>query len=283
VWIGKDKKTLRTAENFLISVGGRPNYPDTPGVRECCITSDDIFSLDHPPGKTLVVGASYIALECAGFLKAFGFDVTVMVRSILLRGFDQQIAKMIGIHMQEQGIQFIFEQIPTEYKKLDSGKILATWNGGSDEFDTVLLAIGRYPDLEKVNLAATGVAVNPKSGKIIAKNEQTNVEHIYALGDCLDGVPELTPSAIQAGRLLARRLYGGGTKLMDYHNIATTVFTPLEYGVVGLSEETAIDRYGEANIEVYHVHWKPLAWAIVEKEEETLPYVKIICNKLGWS
>ena len=84
---------------------------------QCCISSDDIFSLDHPPGKTLVVGASYIALECAGFLKAFGnevrkrifcfnsflsgFDVTVMVRSILLRGFDQQIAKMIGIYMQE--------------------------------------------------------------------------------------------------------------------------------------------------------------------------------------
>lgn len=55
-----------------------------------------MFSLSSPPGKTLVVGASYIALECAGFLNELGFDTTVMVRSILLRGFDQQIANRIG-------------------------------------------------------------------------------------------------------------------------------------------------------------------------------------------
>jgi pyruvate/2-oxoglutarate dehydrogenase complex dihydrolipoamide dehydrogenase (E3) component len=84
----RGKKTTHTADKFLISVGGRPNYPDIPGAKEvipclfflsenlflfqCCISSDDIFSLDRPPGKTLVVGASYIALECAGFLKAYG-------------------------------------------------------------------------------------------------------------------------------------------------------------------------------------------------------------------
>ena len=60
-----------------------------PGAAEYGITSDDIFSLTTPPGKTLVVGASYVALECAGFLAGLGYDVTVMVRSIFLRGFDQ--------------------------------------------------------------------------------------------------------------------------------------------------------------------------------------------------
>ena len=60
-----------------------------PGATEYGITSDDIFSMTTPPGKTLVVGASYVALECAGFLAGLGFDVTVMVRSIFLRGFDQ--------------------------------------------------------------------------------------------------------------------------------------------------------------------------------------------------
>ena len=60
-----------------------------PGAAEYGITSDDIFSLTTPPRKTLVVGASYVALECAGFLAGLGFDVTVMVRSIFLRGFDQ--------------------------------------------------------------------------------------------------------------------------------------------------------------------------------------------------
>lgn len=66
------------------------------------------------------------------------------------------------------------------------------------------------------------------------------------------GRPELTPVAIQAGKLLAQRLYNSGKTEMDYDNVATTVFTPLEYGCCGLSEETAIERYGEDKIEVIH-------------------------------
>lgn len=58
----------------------RLQYPDVPGARELCITSDDIFSLPEAPGKTLVVGASYIAMECAGFLAAMGFDTTMVRR-----------------------------------------------------------------------------------------------------------------------------------------------------------------------------------------------------------
>lgn len=66
----------------------------------------------------------------------------------------------------------------------------------------------------------------------------------------LQGKPELTPVAIQAGKLLAQRLYNNGKIEMDYDNVATTVFTPLEYGCCGLSEETAIERFGEDKIEV---------------------------------
>jgi pyruvate/2-oxoglutarate dehydrogenase complex dihydrolipoamide dehydrogenase (E3) component len=71
-----------TAKHFIIAVGGRPKYPDIPGAKEYCITSDDLFSLQHHPGKTLLVGASYIALECAGFLAGIGVDSTIMVRML---------------------------------------------------------------------------------------------------------------------------------------------------------------------------------------------------------
>ena len=64
---------------MLLATGGRPRYPDIPGAKEYGITSDDIFSLPYHPGKTLLVGASYIALECAGFLAGLGIDATVMV------------------------------------------------------------------------------------------------------------------------------------------------------------------------------------------------------------
>lgn len=77
-----------TADKIVIAVGGRPSYPNIPGDKEFGITSDDIFSLKKSPGKTLCIGASYIALECAGFLNGLGYKTSVMVRSILLRGFD---------------------------------------------------------------------------------------------------------------------------------------------------------------------------------------------------
>ena len=69
--------TTLTADAFIVCTGGRPRYPDIPGAIEHCITSDDLFSLKSAPGKTLVIGGGYVALECAGFLSGIGFDTTV--------------------------------------------------------------------------------------------------------------------------------------------------------------------------------------------------------------
>ena len=70
----------------MIAVGGRPTIPaEFDSIKEHVLTPDDIFMKKTPPGKTLVIGASYVALECAGFLSGLGYDTTVMVRSILLR------------------------------------------------------------------------------------------------------------------------------------------------------------------------------------------------------
>lgn len=106
-----------------------------------------------------------------------------------------------------------------------------------------------------------GVELAP-SGKIAAVCEQTNVSHIFALGDVLESRQELTPVAIQAGQLLMRRLYGGASLQMDYDSVPTAVFTPLEYGCVGLSEEEAVAAHGEENVEVYISYFKPLEWQV---------------------
>lgn len=120
---GKDQKTV-TADKIIIAVGGRPSYPGITGDKEFGITSDDFFSLKKNPGKTLVIGASYVALECAGFLTGLGYDTTVMVRSILLRGFDQDMAKCIGEHMELLGTKFINESTPSSLAKSDpNGRI----------------------------------------------------------------------------------------------------------------------------------------------------------------
>ena len=283
------KVSVITGEKIVIAVGGRPNYPGVPGDKEFCVTSDDIFGLPKSPGKTLVIGASYIALECAGFLAGLGYDVTVAVRSIFLRGFDQEIANHIVGHMERHGVKFMRGAVPEKFEKDGDGRILASMRAGDavtqDAFDTVLLAVGRYALTRDLGLESAGVTVNAKTGKIDAVDEQTNVPHIYAIGDVLESRQELTPVAIQAGRMLAQRLYNGSTKSMDYNTVATTVFTPLEYGCVGMAEEHAVEAYGEDNLEVYHTYFKPLEWQMnhdehdgVAHREDNSCFIKVICH-----
>jgi len=175
-----------TASRFLVAVGGRPAPLSCEGA-ELAISSDDVFSLEKSPGKTLCVGASYISLECAGFLATLGIDVTVAVRSILLRGFDRECADKIDAYMVEHGVKFKREVTPSKLEKLESGQIKVTFSDGSeDTYDTVLAAVGRLADTEKLGLDKVGVKTNPKNRKIIADYEQSSCPNIYAIGDVLD-------------------------------------------------------------------------------------------------
>eukprot|EP00824_Muranothrix_gubernata_P022142 TRINITY_DN516_c0_g1_i1.p1 TRINITY_DN516_c0_g1~~TRINITY_DN516_c0_g1_i1.p1 ORF type:complete len:491 (-),score=119.20 TRINITY_DN516_c0_g1_i1:183-1655(-) len=272
-----------TGKYFLIACGGRPRFPGVPGDKEHCISSDDLFSLPTPPGKTLCVGASYISLECAGFLTALGYDTTVMVRSILLRGFDQQMAELVGEEMEKRGTRFIREAVPTSVEKTETGQLKVTFNhkGRVKErvWDTVLFAVGRDATTAPLHLEKAGVVSDPKTGKILCDEyDRTNVPHIFAVGDCRLGTPELTPVAIHAGKLLSGRLFGSRTTLMDYTTIPTTVFTPLEYGACGLSEEKAEELHGKENIEVYHTYYTPLEFSVPHRGTNSC-YVKLVCNK----
>jgi len=289
-----DKKGVEktyVADTFLISVGGRPRYPDIPGAKEYGVTSDDIFSLPYNPGKTLCVGASYIALETAGFLAGTGIDTTVMVRSILLRGFDNQLAEMVGEHMTEHGVRFLRGWVPTEVKLIEEAKdgkaprllVRAKESSGDqeweEEFNTVVFAIGRDPCTADLKLENAGVEISEKTGKVLTNEaDQTNVSNIYSVGDTAENRPELTPVAILAGRLLARRLYAGIKTLTDYDIVPTTVFTPMEYGCVGLSEEKAIEKYGKDALEIYHSHFQALEHSLPKRDQNRC-YSKLICVK----
>ncbi|XP_066925765.1 thioredoxin reductase 1, cytoplasmic-like [Clytia hemisphaerica] len=281
------KEETVTARNIVLATGGRPIYPDVPGAKECCITSDDIFSLPYAPGKTLFIGASYISLECAGFLHGLGYDTTVMVRSILLRGFDQEMANRIGDYMEQEGIKFLKGYNIVKFEKLEEGtpgKVRVTYKNAEDkiesaEYDSVVLAVGRKPLIDDVGVQNAGVQLHEKSGFVITDNaDRTNVDNIYCIGDLAEGKPELTPVAIQAGRLLAKRIFAGAQKKCDYENVATTVFTPLEYGACGLSEEDAIKKYGDENVTTYHSNFTPLEATVAHRLDNGC-YAKLICNK----
>lgn len=92
--------------------------------------------------------------------------------------------------------------------------------------------------------------------------------------------PELTPVAIHAGRLIARRLFNDSTQKMDYADVATTVFSPTEYGCVGLAEEAAIAKFGEENVEVYHAYYKPTEFFVPQKSVRYC-YLKAVAHACG--
>uniref|UniRef100_A0A4W5MP92 Thioredoxin reductase 2 n=1 Tax=Hucho hucho TaxID=62062 RepID=A0A4W5MP92_9TELE len=258
------KEIMLTAKNIVIATGGRPKYPThIPGAVEHGITSDDIFWLKESPGKTAFVLFCFpehwyedVALECAGFLTGIGLDTTVMVRSIPLRGFDQQMAGLVTDYMEAYGTKFSWRSVPKSVDKLASGALQVTWTDkqtGKDQrdtFDSVLWAVGRAPETKTLSLEKVGVKLNEESGKIlVAADESTSVPNIYAFGDIGEGRPELTPTAIKAGKLLARRLAGQTNELMNYDN-------------------------------VYHAFYKPLEFTVAERDASQC-YIKVVCKRGG--
>lgn len=277
-----------SAKYIILAAGGRPNDGGFPGA-ELCITSDDLFWLKDPPGKTLVVGAAYIALECGGMLTGMGCDVTVHVRSILLRGFDRECVDKIGDYMAHHGTKFAMGArgqrfVPGKEKKVGCHFSL-DGKEEYEEFDTVLLAIGRKGEASKLGLQNAGVWFDEHSGKVPAPCERTNVPNIFCIGDLIENRPELTPVAKVAGKKVVKRLFAGETAVMNYSNIATTVFTPLEYGMVGLTEDQAREKFGaefgEANM-VTKVA-KPLEWTLsaARDNDANKAFFKVLMNPKG--
>jgi len=289
------KVSTVTAARVVVAVGGRPRALACPGA-ELAISSDDIFQLKSAPGNTLIVGAGYIALETAGFLAGLGFQVTLMVRSILLRGFDRECVVMIEKDLVRRGVTILPQSTPVSVEEVPADADAAsassaapptprrrvTWRGedGTEttaEFDTVFAAIGRNPDTRALGLDAAGVETS-RSGKVVCTDEQSSVPHVFAIGDVVEGRPELTPVAIQAGRLLARRLFGGSTIGFDYRCIATTVFTPLEYGVIGMAEEEAEEALGADNVDAYLSKYKPLEWTLNYYRDKEVSFAKVVVD-----
>ncbi|CAG0891577.1 unnamed protein product [Cyprideis torosa] len=167
----KGKEKVISANNIVVAVGGRPIYPDDiPGARDIAISSDDIFTLREPPGRTLVIGASYVALECAGFLQGLGYPTSLLIRSIPLRGFDRQMANLVLQDLSSRGTEVI-KGVPVSMKRNGSGKAEVTiqLKDGTESvctYDTVMLATGRRSVAGALGLKEAGVELDEDSGKV---------------------------------------------------------------------------------------------------------------------
>lgn len=274
-----DAKTLDvngetyTAEHIVISTGGRPIVPtDIPGA-EHGISSDGFFELEEQPAKVAVVGGGYIALELAGVLNALGSETHMLHQGFpVLIGFDSLMQKTLRTQMEHDGIVFNDTAKIASVEKQADGKLTVNYADGStlSDLNQLLWAIGRKTNTDDIGLENIGLALAPGGFIDVNDYQETSVPGVYAIGDIINkrGV-QLTPVAIAAGRRLGDRLFGGMTdRKLDYSLIPTVMFTHPPIGTIGLSEEAAREKYGDA-VKVYSTEFTPMYYSFVKHKAKT--------------
>jgi len=264
---GSELKRLK-GDRILIAVGGRPHRPEIPGA-ELGWVSDDLFNLERLPERVVVVGAGFIACEFACILNGLGVQVTQLVRGDhLLRGFDLESSRAVQEAMEADGIDIRFAHSPAAIEGTPGDLTVVTQSGERLPCNGVLLATGRRPFLEGLNLEAAGVAIEGHRIPVSA-DQATNVSHIYAVGDVTDRV-NLTPVAIDEGRALADTIWGRKPRQVDHELIASAVFSQPELSGVGLTEEAAIERYGADGVKVHRARFRPMSQALPARDPKVL-------------
>jgi len=256
-----------SADHVVIAVGGRPVVPEVPGAG-FGITSDGFFELTGQPKKIAITGAGYTSVEFAGLMRALGSEVTMILRrGHFLNEFDAMLRDKLMVQMLEDGVRMVTKTRIAGVERIASGLRIALENGDAlNGFDTLLWAVGRQPNTDRLDLRAAGIAVDAAGNIPVDAYQATNIPGIYAIGDVV-GHFELTPVAIAAGRRLADRVFGGmKDRKLVYENIPTVLFTHPAIGTVGLSEEEAIRAHGLANVKVYEATFTPMAHAFTRRK-----------------
>lgn len=265
-----------SANRIAIATGTVPAKSAIPGA-EHAITSDGFFALESRPDNVAIVGSGYIAVELAGVLNALGTQVTLYLRkSHVLGEFDSLVKTTLFEELQKSGITLKTNCQVESIDRKDDRSLLVKDNQGhsQDGIDQVIYAVGREPDHDGLQIEKSGVELDQRGYVITDLYQNTNQPHIFALGDITGRAP-LTPVAIAAGRRLADRLYNGQSdRHLDYQNIATVVFSHPPVGTVGLTEQKAVDKYGDA-VKVYQTSFTAMYNAISGHAAPTA--MKLVC------
>lgn len=245
-------------DNVVIATGGWPTVPKFSG-HEHVLTSNEFFDLPTLPKRCLVLGAGYIGVELAGILAGLGVEVTLAFRGAqILRGFDDEVRDCLAEQLTRQGINLLNGHAPSALTvSADGGYDMTFANGAQMPFDCVLACLGRHPLTTGLNLAAAGVETADNGAIPVSTHFQTNVPHIYALGDVIDRVA-LTPVALGEGMVLADNLFGAAKaapRSMDYTWVPTTVFSQPNLATIGLTEAQAV---AQGPVAVYTAKFRPM-------------------------
>ena len=261
-----------TAKNILISTGGTALVPAVEG-HDHVVTSDSMFDLKPFPKRLLVVGGGYIACEFASIFNGLGSVVTQVHRGDkVLTGFDEDVRSFIAAEMAKTGVNFKFKtEVESITKTADGLRVKIKGDGESLTVDTVLYATGRIANANGLGLGAIGVEITAAGAIKVNEQYQTNVPHIYAVGDVTARM-QLTPVALGEAMVVVDQLFGPAAgkvpRSMNYDFIPTAVFTHPNIGTVGYSESQARENFDK--VSVYRADFKSLKHTLSGSTERTL-------------
>ena len=236
--------TEYTADYIIIATGSvSASLPipgaDLPGI----LTSREILDLEEVPQRLCVIGGGVIGLEFASVFRSFGSEVTVLeyFKEILPR-FDSDLSKRLKQSLGKRGIEINTQAQVTSIECTESVyKVSYTRKGKEEtvEADKVLMAVGRKANVDSLNLADVGIEFTPRGIAVDEKTMQTNIPHIYAVGD-INGKMMLAHAATFQGIVALDHIMGVENGI-DLSVMPAAVFTSPEAASVGMTEEECKD------------------------------------------
>jgi pyruvate/2-oxoglutarate dehydrogenase complex dihydrolipoamide dehydrogenase (E3) component len=233
------------ARTFLVATGGRPGLPPIKGLREAgYLTNVNVFSIETRPGSLAVIGAGPIGCELGQAFARLGSEVTILAsRDQIMPKEEPEAAQVVQQALSDEGIRICTRTRAQSVVVRDGKKVIITTTDEEIAVDEILVAAGRVPNVESLNLQAAGVAVG-KEGITVNGKLQTTNPRIYAAGDVIGGYQFTHVAGYEAAVVLQNALFFP-TKSADYRVIPWATFTEPELSRVGLTEEQARKRYGD--------------------------------------
>ena len=231
-----------TAETIAINAGQRPTIPPIEGLEDApFLTSTTIMELGEVPEHLVILGGGYIGLEFAQMFRRFGSEVTIVQRGKqLLPREDQDVADAVADILREDGVTVLLGAT-TKKVSSDNGVTLSLEGGESVSGSHLLVATGRTPNSNFLNLGAAGIQTDDKGYIEVDDKLETNVPGVYALGD-IKGGPAFTHISYDDFRILKANLLDGGDRSITGRIVPYTVFMDPQLGRVGLSERDAAEQ-----------------------------------------
>ncbi|KKK34938.1 mercuric reductase [Salinicoccus sediminis] len=244
-----DEKTIQvngehiTAQSFLIATGADPAVPDIPGLSEIdFLTSTTALELKDVPKRLAVIGSGYIAAELGQMFHNLGTEVTLMQRSEhLFKTYEPEISDAINDALTEKGLNLITGVTYQKVEQNDDTKSVTIEVNGEKRVitaDQVLVATGRKPNTESLNLETAGVKTGEKGEVLTNEFLQTTNVRIYAAGDVTLG-PQFVYVAAYEGGVIADNALGVAKRKIDLRFVPGVTFTNPSIATVGLTEQQA--------------------------------------------